>query len=457
MVKKEEVMKMRKGKLIYLTRLAAAFLFFFLLLAVFLLPLNEWGLLLKSQYAPSAMRSIALSATLSIAVTVILTIITFFAGRFYCSLLCPLGTWQELVTFVPAKCGSRKDYRKTRLLIAGAVFGSLVVSCNLGFLLLDPYSLFGRMVRAFSVSSIVIFLAITVLTVWKKRFFCTSICPVGTLLGLFAEKGVYKLQFNEKCVKCGKCVKNCPAGCMDISGGTVDNGRCVRCLKCLSVCPVEGLSFSRKLLPVPQDVSRRKFLVDGSIFIGGMILGKIGAFAAGKYSRNLAHPATEILPPGAGSLSEFFRKCTACQACTALCPEKIILPAKGGTGPVSLDLSGKGACRFDCKKCMEVCPTGALKDLTLKEKQSCKIALAVHLPENCIAFQDEEECGLCADACPVKAITLRKNGTPRPVKKELCIGCGACLKACPADPAAIRIEPIPRQILVKKFVLKNEK
>ena len=54
-------MKNRKGKLIYLTRLVIAFLFLFLLLAVFLLPQGEWTLLLKSQYAPAAMRSIALS------------------------------------------------------------------------------------------------------------------------------------------------------------------------------------------------------------------------------------------------------------------------------------------------------------------------------------------------------------------------------------------------------------
>lgn len=448
---------MKKGKLIYLARLCIAFLFFFLLLAVFLLPEKDWTLLLKFQFAPSAMRSIALSAVLSISVVLFLTLITFFAGRFYCSSLCPLGTWQELVAFVPTKCGKEKDYRKMRLLIAGIAFGLLLSMCNIGFLLLDPYSLFGRMVRSFSISAIVIFLVITSLTLWKKRFFCTSICPVGTILGLFAEKGVYKLQFNEKCVKCGKCVKNCPAGCMDTETGMIDNGRCVRCLKCLSICPVEGISFSRKTLSAPVNDSRRKFLVDGGVFVCGMILGKAGAFFADKYGKTLVSSAAAILPPGAGSLAAFLQKCTACQACTAVCPEKIILPAKGGTGPVSLDLSGKGACRFDCRKCIEACPTGALKDLTLKEKQACKIALAVHLPQNCIAFQDEEECGHCADACKVKAITLRKNGTPRPVKKELCIGCGACLKECPASPPALKILPIPRQILVKKIALNKEK
>ncbi|MBO4305091.1 MAG: 4Fe-4S binding protein, partial [Lentisphaeria bacterium] len=435
--------------------LLAALLVFSLILSVFRLRREEFSRLLKLQYAPAAMRSMALAATLSVGSLIVLTVAAFFAGRFYCSLLCPLGTWQEIVALVPTKCSSGKDLRKTRLLIAGIVFGLLISSCNLGFLLLDPYSLFGRMVRSLSLSALVIFPVITILALWKKRFFCANICPVGTVLGLFAEKGYFLLQFNEACVKCGKCVKNCPAGCMDPAKGEIDNARCVRCLKCLSVCPAGGLSFSRKKLPPPPDETRRKFLAEGGVFVGGMILGRLGAFAAEKYGKKIVFPASGILPPGAGDLATFLRKCTACQLCTASCPEKIIRPAKGGTGPVSLVL-GDGACNFDCRKCIEVCPAGALKNLTLTEKRNCKIAQAVHLPKNCIAFQDEETCGLCAAACPVNAIVLRKNGTPRPVKKDLCIGCGSCLKACPANPPAIRMEEIRKQIVMTKITLKKD-
>ena len=39
-----------------------------------------------------------------------------------------------------------------------------------------------------------------------------------------------------------------------------------------------------------------------------------------------------------------------------------------------------------------------------------------------------------AAACPTGAIKLRKNGTPKPVDKSLCIGCGACQAVCPATP-----------------------
>ena len=47
-------------------------------------------------------------------------------------------------------------------------------------------------------------------------------------------------------------------------------------------------------------------------------------------------------------------------------------------------------------------------------------------------------CGICAQACPVSALGMAKEGKagkyrnlfPEPVK-EGCIGCGLCAKACP--------------------------
>ena len=53
---------------------------------------------------------------------------------------------------------------------------------------------------------------------------------------------------------------------------------------------------------------------------------------------------------------------------------------------------------------------------------------------NCVS------CGICAQACPVSALGMRKEGKSgkyRNVFPELvnekCIGCGSCERACPMD------------------------
>ena len=178
-------------------------------------------------------------------------------------------------------------------------------------------------------------------------------------------------------------------------------------------------------------------------FAAGAALAKAGLGVVERAARKLG-----ILPPGAGDATRFAAKCTACQLCVQNCPSKIITPSPHGMGPVALDLS-RGACQFDCNRCSQVCPTGAIKPLKLFDKQRTKIAEAHFNPQHCIVFQQGEQCGKCAEACPVFAIKLRKNGTPRPVDTSLCIGCGACQAVCPASPKAMTVQAIEKQIFLE--------
>jgi len=452
---------MKAGQLFRRLRIVAAAWFFAVVLAAFL----GWypaARAMRIEFAPALLQCVAAFTVGALAVVLALLLSAWLFGRFYCVALCPLGIWQDAVAWLSRRKGrSEPDRPHIRYFILGFSLSALI-GWALPFMALDPYSNAGRIVAGgFTFGAILPLVAITLLAVWKKRFYCTTICPVGTLLGLFSGRGLFGLRFTEKCVKCGICVKSCPAGCIDPVAGTLDNERCVRCLNCLAACRLGGVEFAlrrKKVEPVepalPSDRSRRKFLIDCMTIFSGAALGTVFTRAASiplLVNKMTQEPGKgPILPPGAGDEARFTLKCTACQLCTANCPAKIIVPAPTGYGPVRLDLS-RGACRYDCDRCSAVCPTGALVPLGLEKKRRTRIARAKFDAEHCIVCQRLTKCGKCAQACPTGAITLRgRLGVPK-LDPDKCIGCGACQAACPAAPQkAMTVHPVGFQITVEK-------
>jgi polyferredoxin len=173
------------------------------------------------QAGPTIVRLLT-SFSLSVLVVVLtLGVTALLFGRFYCSLICPFGILQDIINFLnPFKKTVQKyNLKKTRYLIAAVSIALLAAGVPFIFLTLDPYSNFGR-ISAAMVNPIIIYihnlltpsnyiapnpmdlksfiactipLIILISTVlWRKRFFCTAICPIGTLVGLCSKK-VYSI------------------------------------------------------------------------------------------------------------------------------------------------------------------------------------------------------------------------------------------------------------------------
>jgi len=409
--------------------------------------INIDSTILHWQLGPALLRLATMFSLGTLAVVLTITLLTVLFGRFYCSVFCPLGIMQDIISFPARRQGkTTANYAKIRYGIAGVAFGLLLGGWSTGFLLLEPYSNFGRIITIFSLGSILPLVIIVVLAIWKQRVYCTTICPVGTLLGLLSKYGIFRLKITDKCKHCGQCIKTCPAGCIDAATGVLDNERCVRCMNCVSACRLKAIEYGRSTpKTVPINETRRAFMINGSLLLatlaGGALLAKSGMSRLADWAKEL-----KILPPGAGSTEKFIAKCTACQLCVARCPAKIIKPSAKGFGPVALDMS-KNFCHFNCRECSKVCPTGAIKPLSLNEKQHCRIAEVVFKPTTCIVFQEGTACGLCAKGCPTGAITLRKNGTPK-VNQARCIGCGACQNVCPATAKAMTIKAVEQQTII---------
>lgn len=431
--------------------------------------------------------AIAACATVWLAAWVVLTLLF---GRIYCSTVCPTGALMALFSKILRKPRSHFSYAapssKLRLamfltVLLCALFGvSAVVS------LFDPYSAFARMVLAcarpavvgisgFVVAGVTL-AAIMICCARRGRIICNTVCPVGTVLGTISRISFFHTDINtDLCVNCGRCRDVCSAQCIDLNDHVVDQSRCIVCFDCLDVCPADAITFrrGRHQLSIPMmqrvvdragvsatsryekretgvtPIDRRSFLIAAGAAIGAGVT----ATAAGQRSSYVKGavkliPLNYVTPPGASSREDFLRRCTACGACIATCPESAIVQSTNQFG-VRHALTPvmnfpESYCSFECVRCTEVCPTKALSRLTLDEKRRTAIGRARICATNCRLYVNGIHCSICAKVCPKRAISIVRDNDGRRVpvvEPELCIGCGLCSNACPSKPyKAIVIE-----------------
>lgn len=362
-----------------------------------------------------------------------LLIISLLFGRIYCSMLCPLGLYQEFLMLLLRRRVPVQKNRPYKYFLAAVVFGALIGGTAFLVRLIDPYTLFGSAASG-AWLGLGVLLALAVLVWFRGRLFCSNICPVGVVFGLISKHALKQIYIEkDKCVSCGLCAAKCPTGSIDFKNKTVDNETCIKCFKCLGGCRRGGIHYgSKPSEKIAFNPARRRLLVSGAVVAvlalavkGGVELGKTIAAKVKKV----------ILPAGAGNAEDFANRCLNCNLCVQNCPMKILKKADGDYPAVHVDYTD-GFCDYDCNRCSAICPSGAIKRLTLAEKQKTQIGLVVINEEVCI------KCGLCVMKCPRQAIS-REDGSFPLVDAGGCIGCGACKAACPVK--AITIVPVEKQ------------
>jgi len=387
----------------------------------------------------AVLQSVFVSATIaSVFLLVVLLLLTLLFGRIYCATLCPLGIYQELLTILFKPFYKKRTEKRTLHSVIGyfsaaILFGTLFGGTVALLRWLDPYSVAGNALSG-AVYGIVFIVFLTILVFFKKRFFCTDICPVGAILGLLSRFSLLQIKINSNgCKLCHVCEKVCPTGSIDVKNQTVNNETCIRCFKCLTHCHHSAISYGMKeKKSVSFNPSRRKFILSA-----GILLAFGTAFKGGmELSKNMAAKVKKIiLPAGAESQEKFVNRCLNCNLCVKNCPMKILKAADKDVPVVHLEY-GKSFCKYNCHKCAEVCPSGAIKKISLSEKQHTKLATAVINTDTCI------QCGVCVSECPRKIITKERGEFPI-IDENKCIGCGLCHSVCPMQ--AISMVPVAEQ------------
>lgn len=489
------------------TRIAISVLLFALITFYFI---DFAGLLPNEFHVLAHLQLVAALLSLSAGILLFLVVIALLFGRIYCSTICPMGIYQDVVTWISKKSSSKRKrftYSPAKTVLRWGVLGVTVAAFFGGFTvllaLLDPYSAYGRMINGvikpiymgannllesilssygnytlykvdasiWSVSSFAIGLATLIVIgylAWRYgRTWCNTMCPVGTVLGFISRVSFFKVRIDTgKCNHCGLCASRCKASCINSKEQVIDYSRCVACFNCLDVCKEKALLYSPKLFekqqPKQEDASKRRFLLSGltaAIAAPKAMAETAQAIASSGHGRKEYKVKHPITPPGAISQQQFQSQCTSCHLCVSKCPSHVLKPSfmEYGLGGMMQPMVNfeRGFCNFDCTVCGNVCPTGAIQPLTKPQKHLTQMGYVVFIEQNCIVYTDGTSCGACSEHCPTQAIAMveYKNGLTIPhVNVDICVGCGGCEYICPARPfRAVHIEGNPIQKQAKPF------
>ena len=454
---------------IRITLAAICFTFITLLFLDFTGALHAWlGWMAKIQFFPAVL-------ALNLGVVIALIVLTLLLGRVYCSVICPMGVFQDIVSWFSGRRKKKKarfTYSPAKSWLRYGILVLFVIALIAGIgsfvALLDPYSAYGRIVQnMFSplyrwgnnllayfaertgsyafyetevwIRSIPTFIiaAVTLIAVvilaWRNgRTYCNTICPVGTVLGFFSRFSLFKPVIDaEKCKECSLCTRKCKASCIEYKSHDIDYSRCVACMDCVDTCKHGALKY--RFVGWKKRASGKNAVQAGANAAGMKAPDPKNSGPKDRSRRNFLTGTGLFL--GTTMLSAQEKKVDGGLA--EILDKKVSHRQTPIVPPGAVSLKNMAQHCTGCQLCVSVCPNNVLRPsgnlMTLMQPESS------YERGYC-----RPECVKCSEVCPAGAIRKITTAEKSAISvghavwvKENCIpmtdgvACGNCARHCP--------------------------
>ena len=329
--------------------------------------------------------------------------------------------------------------------------GSRLIAASLQTGLLDPIPLFYRSVNltllplvdgrliSLSVASRfypgtvaigAIFWAAVLLNLVIPRFYCRFVCPLGALFGVLGKNALWRVgQKADGCTACGDCDRYCEGGCEPST--VIRTPECVMCMNCMAGCRhgVMGYRLDPSAageVSVP-DISKRELVAFLAAGVTAVPLARLAGMTGDAWT-----PAV-IRPPGSLPEEAFLQRCIKCGQCMRVCPTNVIHPAALQAGmegiwtPMLNFRMGTSGCQHGCIACGNLCPTAAIRPISIGERLGkgdfeargpIRIGMAFVDRGRCLPWAMDRPCIVCQENCPVSPKAIFTRIEFRPVRLD---------------------------------------
>lgn len=183
-------------------------------------------------------------------VMIFITATAILLGPIFCGWMCFVGFYQDICRWIGSFIKKEPYEIDTRIqkYLTYSRYLFFILALVIGGIFLFPGKVWGSfagLIKGHFILNLAVYfiIALGIISLVTRRFFCRYLCTFGAKLGLFSLLRPITINQSKDCISCQLCSKECLMGIDVDKANSLANPSCINCFKCIEVCPKKCLKI----------------------------------------------------------------------------------------------------------------------------------------------------------------------------------------------------------------------